>query len=80
MPTPEQAAVAELLIRKARSDLTVARALGADTMFEDDVVGFHAQQAVEKALKAVLALSGIAVPRTHDIATLADLISDPCGR
>lgn len=33
----------------------------------DDVVGFHAQQAVEKALKVGLTLAGIAFPRTHDL-------------
>lgn len=32
-----------------------------------DVVGFHAQQAVEKAIKAVLVLRGIDFPKTHDL-------------
>ena len=34
---------------------------------DDDVVGYHAQQAVEKAIKAVLVLCGIDFPRTHDL-------------
>jgi HEPN domain-containing protein len=38
----------------------------ADT-FADEIFGFHAQQAVEKALKAWLALLGEEYPRTHDI-------------
>jgi len=29
-------------------------------------VGFHAQQAVEKLLKAVLILEGVTLRRTHD--------------
>lgn len=33
-----------------------------------DTACFHAQQAVEKYLKAVLALSGRPIPRTHDLA------------
>ncbi len=33
----------------------------------DDVVGFYAQQAVEKALKVALVLAGIPFPRTHDL-------------
>ena len=37
----------------------------------DDAVGFHAQQAVEKAMKAVLVLEGVAFPRTHDLEFLA---------
>jgi len=34
---------------------------------DDDVVGFHAQQAVEKAIKAALFLRGIDFPKTHDL-------------
>src|SRR5262245_63943298 len=35
-----------------------------------DLVGFHAQQAAEKALKALLVRHGIPVDKTHDIGTL----------
>lgn len=34
---------------------------------DDDVVGFHAQQTVEKAIKAALVLYGIDFPKTHDL-------------
>jgi HEPN domain-containing protein len=34
---------------------------------DDDVVGFHAQQTVEKSIKAVLVVNGIDFPRTHDL-------------
>jgi hypothetical protein len=37
-------------------------------------LGFHAQQSVEKALKAVAALRGIEVRRTHDLVALGQLI------
>lgn len=36
-------------------------------------MAFHAQQAAEKALKAVLAFRGIRYGRTHNLATLIDL-------
>lgn len=39
-----------------------------------DLVCFHAQQAVEKYLKAVLILSQAKAPRTHDLAELAGLL------
>ncbi|MBU0622606.1 MAG: HEPN domain-containing protein [Gammaproteobacteria bacterium] len=44
---------------------------------------FHAQQAVEKTLKAVLTQHGIDYRRTHDLHTLADMllknnVSLPC--
>ncbi len=43
---------------------------------DDDVVGFHAQQAVEKCLKAVLSLHQIPFRKTHDLGELIDLLSD----
>lgn len=39
-------------------------------------LGFHAQQAAEKALKAVGILLGLEVQRTHDLAALAQAIID----
>lgn len=37
-------------------------------------LGFHAQQSIEKAMKAVCVLRGIEFRRTHDLAALAELI------
>ena len=37
-------------------------------------IGFHAQQAVEKALKAVCTLRNIEIRRTHDLAALAQAL------
>lgn len=42
----------------------------------DDVVGFHAQQAVEKALKVALVLADIDFPRSHDLRELVDIATD----
>lgn len=42
----------------------------------DDVVGFHAQQAVEKALKVALVLADIDFPRTHDLRELGDIADE----
>lgn len=74
LPTPEEVEVADLLLRKAASDLSAARALARDPEQQDDVVGFHAQQAVEKSLKAVLAVRGFEIPRTHDLDLLTRLV------
>jgi len=63
---------AEMLLRKAREDQTAVVRFAADTALSDAVIGFHAQQAIEKALKAVLALEGIAIPRTHDLRFLLE--------
>jgi len=45
-----------------------------ETVFADEIFGFHAQQAVEKTLKAWLALSGVEYPRTHDISLLLSVL------
>ena len=37
-------------------------------------IGFHAQQAAEKALKAVCTLRNIEIRRTHDLAALAQTL------
>ncbi|MHB1375194.1 MAG: HEPN domain-containing protein [Thauera sp.] len=37
-------------------------------------LGFHAQQSIEKAMKAVCVLQEIEFRRTHDLAALAELI------
>jgi HEPN domain-containing protein len=39
-------------------------------------VGFHAQQAVEKYLKAVLALNEVPVRKTHDIGALLGQLAE----
>jgi len=40
------------------------------TIFAEEVFSFHVQQAVEKALKAWLAILGIVYPFTHDLSVL----------
>ncbi len=75
-PTPEQREYAELLLERARSDLAALRVLLANGDMLDDVVGFHAQQAVEKALKVTLVLADIDFPRSHDLRELADIAID----
>ena len=62
------------LLARARDDLYVVRRLGADPDAPGWVLGFHAQQGVEKALKAVLSDAGLAYPRTHNRVMLAELL------
>jgi len=69
LPSPEQIEYAEILLQKAEGDCTAVRVLLEREEIADDIVGFHAQQAVEKAMKAVLSLSGVDYPRTHDSGT-----------
>jgi len=76
MPNRDNAiVVAREWIAKAENDLKNAAhtlKLGADC--PTDTVCFHAQQCVEKYLKAFLVAIKIAFPRTHDIETLVALM------
>lgn len=67
LPTPDQIEVAGSFARLAEIDLATAEKLAPDPEMDDRPVGFHAQQAVEKALKVVLVLEGIDFPKTHDL-------------
>lgn len=66
---------AQLLQRKAAQDLAVLRKLIGDPVISDETLGFHAQQAAEKLIKALLALGGHEYPRTHDLGLLLDLLA-----
>jgi HEPN domain-containing protein len=59
-------------LQKAESDLFNARTI-ANTNGPYDTCCFHAQQAIEKSLKAFLAFHGQAIPRTHDLEVLEQL-------
>lgn len=63
----EPADLAALYARKAGNDATAAREFADNTEISDEIIGFHAQQAVEKWLKAVMANLGLPQQRTHDI-------------
>jgi HEPN domain-containing protein len=68
---PEHLEVAQVLLEKAQGDLAAVQLLAGDERQSDHVVGFHAQQAVEKAIKAVLVSRELEIPLTHDIGYLS---------
>jgi HEPN domain-containing protein len=72
LPTPEQIEVAELLARLARIDLATAEKLAPDPEMDDRPVGFHAQQAVEKAVKVALTLKASTSQRHTTLNTYSD--------
>ena len=51
-----------MLLRRAEGDLQVCRKLADDTDIDDSIIGFHAQQAVEKSLKVALVLADAELP------------------
>ncbi len=67
---------ARRLLNLARKDLRVLGLLTACTIHEPEIAGFHAQQAVEKSLKAWLCLSNVEYPRTHVLRYLIVLLEE----
>jgi HEPN domain-containing protein len=67
---------AEVLVRKARADELTVEKLLPDPASTDEIIGFHAQQAVEKLLKALLAHYRLPYPRIHDLTELMDLLRE----
>jgi len=62
----------DVLVEKAAEDQYVLERLAEDAKAPQAVIGFHAQQAVEKCLKAILASRCVPYGRTHDLAGLID--------
>jgi len=77
MKPPEQ--IKRELVRqwvcKANKDLDAARILLQSGPSMGGIVGFHAQQAAEKYVKAYLTWNQIDFPKTHNIGALIVLIS-----
>ncbi|MEO5345750.1 MAG: HEPN domain-containing protein [Magnetococcus sp. YQC-9] len=64
------------LCHKAEQDRAVFRVIRDHPEIDANASCFHAQQAIEKWLKAVLVSKGISPRRTHDLDTLVDRILD----
>jgi len=71
---PEALREARAWLQKAQSDLRSIEILMADSKPPLDSVCFHAQQTVEKVLKALLTVYGTPFPKTHDLARLVHLL------
>lgn len=67
---------AQKMLRKALEDELILDKLIHDTEISDATWGFHAQQALEKILKAALFKTGLEFPKTHDLVFLATLLHD----
>jgi len=66
--------LARLLLEKAHGDRLVLLRLIDDEAIPAWSLGFHAQQAVEKALKAMLTCAKVEYPRTHNLSMLLELL------
>ena len=74
-PDSEVRALSAGWLAKARIDLLACVSLSGESAELWEAVAFHAQQTVEKALKAVLVSHQVEFPKTHDIERLLDLVA-----
>lgn len=61
---------AKQLLTATLKDWNALKGMHDAEIFADEIFGFHAQQATEKALKAWLAWMRIEYPKTHDLTYL----------
>jgi len=66
--------LARRYLELADRDIVAFNKMKDDTDFHTTTTCFHAQQGIEKCLKAVLVLHGVAFRKTHDLDELVDLL------
>ena len=67
---------ARLMLKLARDELVVLEVMETSSRISPSIFGFHAQQAVEKALKAWLSLLDVMYPRIHVLYELFNQLED----
>jgi HEPN domain-containing protein len=75
LPDEVQRDLVRQWIGKADQDLAASEILLKNSARLQPVIAFHAQQAVEKYLKAVLVRHQVYFPKTHDIGIVLDLVA-----
>lgn len=73
-PELEPVQLAAILARKATEDAVALREFESNPEIADSILGFHAQQAIEKWFKAVLAGNSVEFEYTHDLRRLIELL------
>lgn len=73
MPRPEVRELVERWLRYARDDFSAAEELKSSGI-PARISCFHAQQAAEKAMKAVFVLEQVDYPYTHDLVKLVEAL------
>jgi HEPN domain-containing protein len=73
-PEPDLSETSRILQKKAEEDATPVREFAGNPEIGDSIIGFHAQQAVEKWIKAVTAARGVRHSGIHDIDRLFEIV------
>ena len=67
---------ATVLMTMATKDIELLRYIVSSDLIADEIFGFHAQQAVEKSLKAWITVAGGTFDWTHDLRRLLIVLQD----
>ncbi|HAB51510.1 MAG TPA: DNA-binding protein, partial [Ignavibacteriales bacterium] len=67
---------AKKMFKLAAKDFKALQNMADEALFDVEIFGFHAQQTVEKLLKAWLSSLGVKYERTHDLQNLFSLLRD----
>lgn len=67
---------AAVLVTMAGKDIDLLRYIVSSDSIADEIFGFHAQQAVERSLKAWIVCAGGTIDRTHDVRRLLIVLQD----
>ncbi|HKG85081.1 MAG TPA: HEPN domain-containing protein [Beijerinckiaceae bacterium] len=65
---------ARALLEMAKRDHRALSRMLDPQDFAEEIFGFHAQQVVEKALKAWIAAKALAYPKSHDLTALTKIL------
>jgi HEPN domain-containing protein len=74
LPPRDGRDLARVLLQRAAEDIVLVQRVASDMDIADAIVGFHAQQAVEKSIKAVLAARDVEYGKTHQLNYLVRLL------
>jgi HEPN domain-containing protein len=74
MPQHDRLDLARVLLARALDDETLVRKVSSDADIADAIIGFHAQQAAEKLIKAALTARGVVFMKSHALSYLIGLV------
>ena len=67
---------ARAMLSMAERDLRALKGMDDATVFDDEIFGFHVQQAIEKSLKAWIIAIGVESPFIHNLARLLAILEE----
>jgi HEPN domain-containing protein len=67
---------ARAMLSMAERDLRALKGMDDAAVFDDEIFGFHVQQAIEKSLKAWIIAIGVEFPFIHNLARLLAILEE----